>query len=282
VEERVGTVLPPSYQALDLKPNWNCVYLHLDGVDWKAYVTAALPQRPRCLPAPPSGLASLLVRPSTTPGFDTHADVPAVARFHEGSAQGAGAQPFFGVKCGEAWCMIMPNGAQAAATPHEGMMTDGRQWVVRGWHDAQHLAVQTARGTIALSQEIVGTAAPGPGASFDEESAFENGFVHASTIHFRKAPNHTKYKDSWKFREGVNEIFIVKQPNTDEWAGRIYTSGWLCSLFKGSSGCYRDLHVAKDPHHGVTIPATSRFRWDERDEGVWVRCADGCCKVSGT
>lgn len=276
-----GDDVHETYRALDLVPGFNCIYLIASGAQWDAHVLPPVagddpcPDVPQAPQRPP-----LKVIPVSTPGFGNPGDVPAVARFHEGRGR-LGDQWFFGVKCGAAWCMIMPRDTDSLAVPHKGLVPTERRWMVRGWHDAQHLAVRTSAG-LQLSREIVGTAAPGPAASYDLLSQFEDSLVHAATVHFRNAPGDKTYKDDWKFRQGLNEIFIAKRPNSDDWAGRIRVKGFLCKQFPGLDHCYKDLKVEREPHTGAVIPATARFRWEELDEGVWVRCADGCCKVSGT
>ena len=45
---------------------------------------------------------------------------------------------------------------------------------------------------------------------------------------------------------------------------------------------YRTDHAGVKDLNGnpVDIPGTARWKWDEDDEKLWVRCPQGCCTVN--
>jgi hypothetical protein len=279
--------LPDSYTALNLSAGFNCVYAqYVAAVGYQAYIVAPVTGLIPCPPSPANpGTAFTVVEdnPLTAGRPD---NVPNVARFHEGKERGMQRpRTFFGFKCGIRWCMVLPPDTRPDPLPHNGAVPSELRWRVRGWHDAQHLSVVDRQDhAIAYSSENPATVAPSEGAALDGLENFEGRWIHAATVHFRNNPTHTKYSDGWKFHAGTNEVYIQKERGSNRWAGRVKLRDGWCGAFWWAMGarCVKDLSVDRADHNKPDIPATARFRWDERDEGVWVRCDDGCCKVSGT
>jgi hypothetical protein len=280
--------LPDSYTAFNLSVGFNCVYAqYVGGVGYQAYVIPPVTGPTPC-PASPANPGTPYVvledTPFTTP--PRPGEVPNVARFHEGTERGLQRpRAFFGFKCGTRWCMVLPPNTRPDPLPHNGAVPKELRWVVRGWHDAQHLSVvDRPDERIKYSSENPATVAPGEGAAIDGLENFEGRWVHAATVHFRNNPTHQKYTGGWKFHAGMNEVYIQKERGSNRWAGRVKLRDGWCGAFWWLMGdrCYKDLSVDRADHNKPDIPATARFRWDEHDEGVWVRCDDGCCKVSGT
>jgi hypothetical protein len=60
-----------------------------------------------------------------------------------------------------------------------------------------------------------------------------------------------------------------------EWRAKIIRAEDGDSLFKCAKRC--DMDTAE-----YLIPGTSRWRWLPNDEGVWMRCRNGCCEIRGT
>jgi len=119
---------------------------------------------------------------------------------------------------------------------------------------------------------------PGPATNFTTESEFAGQFTHAATVYFRgTVPAGSDYDVRWGFKQGENEIHVMM--NADgTYSGKTVSHHPSC----GAQGCTHVLNVLRTDHNNVQPPGTARFLWDPNDEGVWMRCADGCCKVSGT
>jgi hypothetical protein len=284
VDTAAGAELPTGYKKLGLAPLANCVYLHWSGSRFEGYVRPAAIAGTPCAPlsAPPSG--SFVPVTFTTPGNPN--DVPAVARFHEGvshAGPSAPAQPQFGVKCADRWCILTPEGSDTLPDIHRGLHPEKRGWAKRGWGDGQHLAVNLSSADQPLQVgAFEASVVPGPATEFNDSTQFElDTWYHAATAYFRAAPTADEYKNDWAFRAGENEIQIRRRGPPNVWEGRIRKRGgflWYCNVFN----CWHSLSVERKRHTGVVIPPSARFLWRPIDEGVWVRCADGCCKVSGT
>ena len=278
--------LPQSYLNLKLRLGANCVYLKfMGGSQYQGYIipetgngggAAGLP----CV-ANPTVTASdrVDVVAIKHPRFSHRDSVPPAARFHEAKFHGVTGlpQPLFGVKCDDRWCVLGPSNTnirpilQAANHPNE------KKWVVRGWGDMQHLGVFVSPNTpLQLSGNLEAAIIPGPATEFTSAAQFEPSFAHAATVYISGNPEGTKYDTGWGFKTGTNEIQIQKAAGQDSWTGQVVSHGQGCP----STGCLKTVRVVKE-NHGTNPPGIVRFRWDEADEGVWVRCADGCCKVSG-
>jgi hypothetical protein len=270
--------LPPTYRKLNLAPGLNCIYLDFSlSSGWTGYIMPPDAASPKPCPDNPAVTNPLPVIATHHPRFPSDADVPGVIRFHEGSTGTVGTpQPGIGVKCAEKWCIILPGGAMPVRSAHHGMEPRKREWEVLGWSDAQHLAVFASGSTQPVyGKDMQASIVPDKGARLTSIEKFEGNWVKAATVVFSDDPRASKYETSWGFAEGRNQILIRKDGNL--WSGRVkHHNGLSCLL-----GCTKDVIVKRHPHQTMP-PATARFRWEEHDEGLWVRCADGCCKVSGT
>jgi hypothetical protein len=269
VDEHVGTPLPDSYTAFNLAPAFNCVYAKfVVGTGYQAYVVAPVQGPLPCPPSPANPGSPFAVIEENSTSWPKAEDIPNVARFHEGTNRVTRRpRTFFGFKCGAAWCMVLPSETQPDALPGEGSLP----------------VIDPADHTkLAYSPGHAATVGPGEGASLNGLQNFEGRWVHAATVHFRGPPTDKKYSDSWNFRAGMTEVYLQKERGTDRWAGRVKRQDGKCRylawLFPGT--CIEDLVAARVDHNKPNIAATARFRWDEKDEGIWVRCDDGCCQVS--
>jgi hypothetical protein len=284
VDTTAGTPLPAPYQDLNLAAGVNCVYLRFNPptADFVGYVVPPLP--PPAVPCPDNGATggALPVIAVSSPGFNSSNAVPAVLRFHEGNRHvNARPQALIGIKCAERWCMLAPAQTDTVPLPHQGLNPGQMTWAVHGWSDAQHLGVNTGPGTpIRLSPDLEASIVPGVATTFTGIGNFENQMVHLATVHFNvNVPPNSKYGLHWGFKIGDNQIWVRK--NGSDWVGEVRNYGPSMGCTP-TSPCVHPVVIERTDHNGVYPPATARFRWDENDEGLWARCDDGCCKVSGT
>ena len=270
--------LPTPYTDLGLSSGNNCIYLAHSGASWTAYVA---PENTgggaACPPAHP-GAVALTVVPISNATYPTASDVPAVARFHEGTKALLKDRALMGVRCANMWCLLLPVGI----TPDQVFYNStGRpkQWAVRGWQDIQHLGEMQSSGLKISSYEAAVVPAAGIG-TFTKGADYDTGWVAVATVQFKKNPNSSSYGSKWEFRDS-NVVYIRTDASSPTgWIGEVRNrrKHWW-----GSSYIARfPLSVRRIPHEddGIVVPAIARFHWKDKDEWIWVRCDVGCCEVA--
>lgn len=281
--------LPVTYQALGLQTGYNCVYLrHEGGADetgWTAFVSRAVLTTANPCPPPQAGARTLSVVSTQHPFFTASDDYPAVTRWQEGSQGGTMWLPQFGLKCGNRWCIVMPNvdtlpNPQIVEVPGGLNSTTARPyraWLVRGWSDVQHLGEspitpgggpQPRFNPAGLHSAMV----PDSGLGSYTTATFSAGrWIHVATLWLNQEPGAmSKYRTKWKLKQGKNEIFLQTDATKP--------GGWTGILVAGPDTVLLD--VERMDHGTHFIPGVARFRWDFSDEQGWIRCDVGCCKVS--
>ena len=269
--------LPPTYTRLNLVTGMNCLYLrYFPGPNqqfgqYDGYVFRAETNGTPCPDRVSGNAQPLRVRAVKSKAFPAHTDVPAVFRFREGHIAGE-PQPLFGIKCADRWCILGPSQADTNTVAHHGKNQGKRSWAVHGWSDAQRLAVMnSATGQLQYGPEA--SIIAGPGAALVGLAKFDT-LVHAATVWFRGNPGQTEYKTKWGFNMNENQIWIKK--TTTGFTGEVRSIGGSCG---GGQNCTTPVTVIRFPH-GQYPPAVARWMWNPNDEGAWVRCDDGCCKIS--
>ena len=272
--------LPNTYKDLRLAGGVNCLFLQQTGGNFAAYVT----NTSNCLTAVPNLAQPLSVQAIPNPsafsgGSETdQADrIPPVARFHEATKLRVEGAPILGLRCGSKWCLMMaPNsGLQEEQPPHSGEHQDVRTWAIHGWSDAQHLALLTTGGPIVRS-DLRASIIPDPDLSTHVWDANISADGHGgdgqfvATVRFKGAPV-GRYLNNWHFKDGVNKLYVWRDPS-GAWKGEIQNKSGLTTK-------YTKVYVDQR-HVGTNPPWTARFRWDPNDEEIWVACAGGCCYVS--
>jgi hypothetical protein len=277
-----GATLPDPYRKLNLVVGNNCVYL-AKPADWTAYVVVENTVDPQG-PCPPNHSTSdpltvLAVRDAT---YGNASDVPGVARFHEGAKGSAKGLTYFGLKCGDSWCVALPATMNKADTtpPFHAKPGKSRKWLVHGWHDVQHLGVgrlSTAvpEKPVTLDKTLEGSVVPDDSLGLRDVSEFKV-WIHVATVQFTKKPDGTPYATRWNFVQEDNELYIKQDSKS--------ATGWIGKVVNARTGRSKAaeyaLVVKRDPHPGENLPGTARWAWWEKDEYIWVRCGDGCCWVS--
>jgi hypothetical protein len=269
--------LPATYTDLKLSYGHNCLYLRHESGAFKAYV---VPQTTTCGTYTPNPAHQLNVQPITSNAFPGHPNIPPVARFHEGNKGQSAGVPFLGLKCGDKWCLILPQTVNDPVSewvpPHAGVHNERRTWAVYGWNDTQHLAVrnQGAGGLKRSNMRVSVVAVPNLGDI--KVMHYEQGFQHVATVFWRGAPS-DKYATTWHYGRGHNEIFIRKKQNQD-WEAEIRHTRYILGIPIITNVTTVPVH-RRD--HNAPVPATARFLWTVTDEDLWIGCDDGCCRVAG-
>jgi hypothetical protein len=278
VDTTAGSALPPTYSALNVVPDFNCIRLSHRASGWVAMVTPLAPAGPPCPPNPAA--PTLTAVPVHNTGYPGFTDVPAVARFHEGRSGANIRVPFFGLKCADAWCMVIPTGVDTTAMPQAGA-GGGRGFSVHGWSDAQHLGVPdpTTQVVHASTLALASVMPDEQLGDYTIPANFSKDWVHVATVLMAGDPNSTTYGSKWHFRPGKNEIYIRTDPTAASgWTGEVRNAKYFLGF------PYRKYRytvvVNRTDHAGMHIPGTARFWWYEQDEGLWVRCDEGCCQVA--
>jgi hypothetical protein len=278
VDTATGSALPATYTALNLAPDFSCIRLSHRASGWFAVVSPLAPVGPPC---PPSTTATPIpVHRIVSSAFPTSADVPAVARFSEGRLAGNTRVPLFGLKCAEGWCMAVPAGDDTLPAPQAGVNAGVKGWLVHGWSDAQHLGVPNAT-TKVIEPSMLANASvmPDPGlGGYTITTNFDTGWVHVATVFFKGNPNSTAYGSKWHYRAGKNEVYIrTSTSSSTGWIGEVRNVTHIL----GFPVTHRyAVVVNRTPHNGLNIPGTARFWWYDKDEGLWIRCDEGCCQVA--
>lgn len=263
--------LPKPYLDLGLVRGVTCVYLAYQqtwapGNDplgdplpvsgWRAYMTEGTANGTKCEPA--ASPAWRRVHRTVTPR--PFGDYPPVARFTENNSGG----PLLGVKCVDGWCDIGPR-AQTAKPPMAG--GTAREHTIKGWHDEQMLSMIDASSKFvpAVRAQIT----PEPNIHQIPIAAF-NTWQQMAVITLKDPPV-GKYAD-WGLAVGDNMIRL-RRPASGIWEADL--------LPENSTQRLPLKFVARHEHVDAAVPGTARFRWTSGDEGVWVPCGQGCCKVEG-
>jgi hypothetical protein len=273
-----GPGLPDEYTALHLQPGANCVYLAHTGTStlalWKAYVVPGSEEkgceRPAVLPPP------LEAKVRVTARATTDADIPPVARFSE-TVDG---QPLIGVRCLDHWCEIGPSGFVSRDPVHAvagGLPNTLREAAVLGWGDEQRLGIVV--GGNLVPSTIRASVTPMPNLQSRASSYYEADYKTAAVIWLRGDPSSTVYSSQWGMRQGMNILQLKYVSSTKKWLARVGPTDNTGKLL--SSASFHEVTVNQVPHYDMVVPGTARFRWQMKDETIWVNCDQGCCQVDG-
>lgn len=282
VDTADNSALPENYRALKIIAGRNCIRIARVGENWFGYVFPEAPVGNPC-PMPAAIPPSLRVQRIAATPFAGGANIPPVARWHEGK-RGGRDRMHFGVKCGDYWCMVMPLQASVVDIPHRGNRPNERTWETYGWHDVQRLAVLNAAGR-PVPGRVKASIVPAPRLGAFKIADFDTGWVHVAEVAIHgplNGPN-AKYgrpasttdRGYWGFVQGDSN-FIYLRTTTDS---TTYPSGWMAEVRHPKQGAFPLLVVRRHDHTGHKIPGTARFRWIDHDDGNWIRCDDGCCKI---
>lgn len=266
--------LPATYTDLSLAYGLNCVYLAFrkqapQNERWKSYIKPANSDSTcTSLETPDNLLPVNRISVSNNSGnLHPFEDYPAVARFDEA----ANGRPLLGFKCVDGWCVI-GLGSQTVRPPMAGG-PGGREGNINGWHDEQVLTIRNAPGD--FHGVFRAKLTPRPHLERVTLDTLQN-WTHMATITLHTPPVGQKYS-TWGMRQGNNRMELRLNPVDSQWQARM-----IAPAFGNNPEDTTTLRfVGRHSHFDVAVPATARFRWTLADDGIWVPCDLGCCKVEG-
>jgi hypothetical protein len=263
------------YSTLGLGAGVNCL--------WVSYRSAPAPRwRARVSRARADWSCAEFGTPGTWLGVDretygpavTFVDVPAVARFEWDAAE----RPLLGVKCLTGWCAIGPANASGdpAFTPKRfaddvpALAALGVSAAIPGWHDEQRLA--TYVNGMAVPGGPRATIVPATTTIFADIAPGVRSLI--GYVYLHDDPTGTRYED-WGLRQGMNELYLARSAS-----GEYLT--FARAMGAGAPGApARWTNVIRHEHVDAALVSTARFRWISTDDGFWVACGQGCCKMDG-
>jgi hypothetical protein len=177
-------------------------------------------------------------------------------------------------------------------------MTDEKKVLrIKGWYDEQRLAVEAGAGL--RPEDALGTIIPDARLNTRNDTMdFHRRWIPVARAAFSGFPANYPYTSKFGFTSATmgggrfNKVDMchgsaaeclrqapIPSQCTDgpfKWWARISPAA------QGADPVYRC--VERHGHEALNIPlipATARWRWLANDETLWVRCAQGCCTVTG-
>ena len=295
------------YEPLGISEGLNCVYLYKNAGRWGAAIRWDRKKDNGC--RNPIDTARVReYRPLTVTrerfprvGSDPY---PPVARWTWHMDQ-TKIETRMGVPCDDGWCEISRFGpateaSQSKAHPvvyDEADEEQRRVHLVKAWYDEQLLAVES--GNSLVPSGILGTIFPDPALGRHEEEAFDNTWVKAADValtpmdvwYSGENPYQGKMNLSLSHDTGgnLNSISLCH----GEWRSCVGSSAipeppscgtpeqsdplWWAKV-ESSTG-QTEYHCVFRCGYSVQIPGTVRWSWRADDEGIWMRCVNGCCEI---
>lgn len=199
-------------------------------------------------------------------------DYPRTARWEWDLGTG---RQFVGVKCGDAWCAIMPAGSGTPRTrplPEPLRGSDLPRLAIPGWSDAQHLAVvDRARGRVRPGPW--GTVLSHPALHQDAPEWAQGILAAAIDVEDDGSPAYDLYAERFYLQPGGGggrSDVILRFPGTspdEAW----YQQGPMRR--RQASG------VLYTPALDTPARGTVRWRWQDDASTLWLFCRAGSCHV---
>jgi hypothetical protein len=273
------------YQLLGLS-RYNCVYLHRLNTSPDGFEAAIIPPLPaslRCPATPTASVAPLSVR-IDTPVSDDPDDYPPATRFIEGE----GGKMLIGVRCGYRWCVIGPKDFGAippSAHASVAALTATKQGQVKGWFDDQVLGEPNTGPRYGIHRVIRASAIPDPNLGNLRVQDFVGPTWRVvGKVYLAKQPTpESKYAKTFHFSQDTNTVLI----RADGKPG-VSDTTWIARVIDREGHVSPDIKVRRTDHRTwfmaaygprAKMPATMRWRWDDKDEDLWAECDMGCCRV---
>lgn len=280
--------IPTPYSNALLDYGVNCLWLKVASDAQNAAFTVYV-SRPTATPpaTPVCSAADQLVK--KTDGTDLFLEVheehdnrfndtdsyPSAARFDVDNA----GRITFGFKCLRSYCEAMERKVtwrESKVTPNPRSNTDPKQKTIKGWHDEQELSEQTSSG-VWRSTGVVASIVPDERIVERDSVDFHDTWIPTSVIELDVAPT-GKYA-AWGLKRGSNYLHLQFDVAQDRWrvglfASRVQRPGTTAPLREWS---FRERMI----HRDAAVPPTARFRFTQRDDGVWFPCGNACCKADG-
>ena len=270
-----------AYEPLALQRGINCLYLVSNGGVWTALMTHVT-RESAC--ADPIGTTQTLPLQVTVMPGEPADSVPPVARWDWDAIAG---KQYIGIRCGTRWCEVHENGQMALNSSR--LIGGSPRGNVKGWYDEQFLALSPGGGKPLVPGSALGTIIPVEHLAAFVEDSFKVTWQRVATVMLSE--DSPKYKEKFNFLPvpTLNEVFLCKGttddcriPATDLPADTKCAKDpadlWWAKIVSGQTTKYRC--VIRRTHPGVFIPGVVRWRWQNDDDDMWIRCPAGCCEVT--
>jgi hypothetical protein len=266
------------YDQLHIESGINCLYMGTENGIWKARIVRVQSDT-TCL-RPSAGVpGGVFLKVQVTAGPK---DIPAVARWDWDEEH---RQHYIGIRCGTRWCEVFnPN----LDVLHSSASYPGPDQVAnKGLYDEQILAIN-GTGQALVPGGVVGTIFPIGQLDRNVDSDFVKKWKPVAMVSL--AAQLEPYKHKFNFVPGIapegNSNISMCKGTRDECAvpqgevNQCDNSGdpWWARIVSGQTTQYRC--VVRRTHAGVPIPGAVRWRWQNTDEDMWVRCPAGCCEIT--
>lgn len=222
--------------------------------------------------------------PVAVSGGDT---VPAVAAWHWDEEKELN---LLGVRCGkDGWCIIGRDPTHPQTPPRPTLPKICEQseprCLIPGWGDTQRLAFRDdAKGELQAS-DARGAIVPARNLDAITDPAHYKDFALAATVRVDSDYSKRMKNGTMRviFRKGVeNRIYLKITDYTAPKPSKVEAK----VVYKNASG----VDETVGPFDGdrfdskglFTPPGAARWYWDPEDDGLWIRCAVGCCQVRVT
>ena len=291
--ETEPTPSPVPYQRMGLG-QYNCVYLHRRTSPQVGFEAAIVPPSMPDLHCPGS-VASAPGGPPLdvtvdTPVSDLATDYPATARFIEGDH----GHTLVSVRCANRWCAIGPRGiANIPRSAHDTVpaLASGPQGRVKGWFDDQVLGVPDGAPRYHIHRKVRASAIPDRNLGNLIVQNFivpmgQETYQVVGKVYFPEAPDpDSKYVKVFGFSKGTNIVAMRAEKHP---SGTGVDTVWFTQVTNANNRVTQDIKTRRTDHSkyfhlvygtNVKIPATMRWRWDDKDEDLWAECDMGCCRA---
>lgn len=169
-----------------------------------------------------------------------------------------------GIKCGDGWCEIGRH--VKLVNKHAG----GKKRRVKGWFDEQRLAVRSGTGPLKPTDSVATIFAVDNLESYNKKEDFKE-WTQVATI--------TSPYEYPKL--GITGVPGIEAEVYLKFLGDTTWSAQIVSIDKNGDAITSPAFQVKRIEHtdSDSIPGVARWGWDDNDETIWVRCANGCCQV---
>jgi hypothetical protein len=271
------------YHPLRIEKGISCLYLFTTNGVWNARIVS-VPVDSLCKHSMSAnnGGSSLAVSVSPdSPGEK----IPEVARWDWDEVNH---EHYIGIRCGTHWCEVYnPSRPALSSSPRYAGSPLVR---VKGWYDQQDLAVtKVGAGGVLVPGGIRGTIFPVGDLERNRLQDFDSTWKQVALVSLEddSPPYHDKlnlikgpaplgHSEVWLCRGDWKACGLPSTGAANKCANT--ADPWWAKIVSGPETRYRC--VIRRTHPGVPIPGAVRWRWQNTDEDMWIRCPTGCCEAT--
>lgn len=237
------------YDDLHLRAESNSLYLKHDSKGWSAWMN--------------DSTATLkAVQYDPVPPYTDSADFPGIARWDWNNNY---KNQVIGVRCGNGWCEI---GKNVKKEPSQ--FRGGKTRRIKAWYDSQRLAISIG-GKLKPWKSTPATVFPIENLEALKDTSDFKEWVKVATI--KSDTSYERLKIPLN-KPDSSELSLKYDPQ----------KGWRAQMSSRNidgTSVLAEFDVTMMPHK-EKIPGVARWGWEDDDESIWTRCANGCCQIKPT